>query len=134
MTQKHATNTDSWIPKITPTRVFVFFKQKSISRKKNLHHLRTTTFPQIVFGNKFEHIMCKVTLTCRTQFLRFTIAKVNFFIYKIQSVEKIQTKQDLHDISINSFRSSNNTATPMLSFVITLFSMASEPSEFAIAS
>lgn len=39
-----------------------------------------------------------------------------------------------HDNSINSFFSSSSTATPMLSLVMTRFSIASEPSELAIAS
>lgn len=38
------------------------------------------------------------------------------------------------ETSIISFRTSSRTATPMLSLVITRFSMASEPSEFAMAS
>lgn len=38
------------------------------------------------------------------------------------------------EASIISLRTSSSTATPMLSLVITLFSIASEPSELAMAS
>lgn len=56
-----------------------------------------------------------------------------FFIKFWRSILQ-KVKGHPHDISINSFRSSSSTATPMLSFVMTLFSIASDPSEFAIAS
>ena len=40
----------------------------------------------------------------------------------------------LQESSIISLRTSSSTATPMLSLVITLFNIASEPSELAMAS
>lgn len=63
----------------------------------------------------------------------YYITNFLFFIKFWRSILQ-KVKGHPHDISINSFRSSSSTATPMLSFVMTLFSIASDPSEFAIAS